>query len=167
MKTRHPSATAVAQSASKKPKVVETETSIAPDDGVPLRYWESETVVIACLQNAMPEGSAPPHGRYLIISPTAEAFDELSKHSPCISQLWVLAADSAGPSMCYMDRIAEVASWTAQTPGGRPLIVLRGQGGHLLGVDDDGMFSLCPSVVHWSGEGHYRGAPAPDNAGNV
>ena len=60
--------------------------------------------------------------------------------------LWILAAGSAGPGVSYMDRIDEVSSWTAQTPGGRPLIVLRGRGGHLLGIDDDGIFALGPSA---------------------
>ena len=167
MKTRHASATAAARSGTEKPKAVEMERSIAPGDDVYVRHWESEVVLIACIKNATPEGSPSHNKRFLIISPTAGAFDELSKQSPCISELWILAAGSVGPGVSYMDRIDEVASWTAQTPGGRPLIVLRGRGGHLLGVDDDGIFALGPSAVHWSGEGCYRGAPAPADARTV
>ena len=171
MKTRHPSATAAARPGTDKPKVAPIEESLAPDDvdddDVHVREWGSEPVLIACVRDATPEGSAPQHGRLLIISPTAEAFEELSRQGPCITELWILAAGLIGPGVSYIDRIDEVASWTAQTTGGRPLLVLRGRGGHLLGIDDDGIFALEPSAVHWSGKGCYRGAPAPADAGAV
>ena len=167
MKTRYASATAAAQSSTEKSKVFGTAGSIFPDDDVYVRDWGSEAVLIACIKNATPEGSSSQNGRFLIISPTAGAFDELSKQSPCISELWILAAGTVGRGISYIDRIDEVASWTAHTPSGRPLIVLRGRGGHLLGVDDDGIFALRPSSVHWSGEGCYRGAPAPADARTV
>ena len=177
MKTRHPSATAAARSGTDKPKVAPIEESLAPDDvdvdvdvdvdDVHVREWGSEPVLIACVRDATPEGSAPQHGRLLIISPTAEAFEELSRQGPCITELWILAAGLIGPGVSYIDRIDEVASWTAQTTGGRPLLVLRGRGGHLLGIDDDGIFALEPSAVHWSGKGCYCGAPAPADTGTV
>jgi hypothetical protein len=175
MKTRHAATTAAARPGTDKPKVPPTEESLAPDDVdvdvdvdvVHVLDWGSQPVLIACVRDAAPEGSAPQHGRLLIISPTAEAFDELSRRGPCITGMWILMAGTAGPGLSYVDRIDEVASWTAQTTGGRPLLVLRGRGGHLLGIDDDGIFALEPSAVHWSGKGCYRGAPAPADAGTV
>jgi hypothetical protein len=169
MKTRYDSQTAAAaaRSSTKKPKVVGAMGSMVPDDDVYVRELGSEAVLIACIEGATPDGSALQHGRFLIISPTAGSFDELSKQSPFISELWILAAGTVGRGVSYIDRIDEVASWTACTPGGRPLIVLRGRGGHLLGVDDNGIFPLRPSSVHWSGEGCYRGAPDPANANTV
>ena len=175
MKTRHPSATAAARPGTDKPKVAPIEESLPPDDVdvdvdvVHVLDWGSQPVLIACVRDAAPEGSAPQHGRLLIISPTAKAFEELSRQSPCITEMWILMAGSAAPglSQSRMDRIDEVTSWTAQTPGGRSLLVLHGQGGYLLGIDDGGIFALGSSAFHWSGEGRYRGAPAPADAGTV
>ena len=171
MKTRNSTSTAAARPGTDKPKVAQTEESLAPVDvdvdDVHVRDWGSQPVLIACVRNTAPEGCAPQHGRLLIISPTAKAFEELSRQGPCITELWILMAGSIGPGVSYVNRIDEVASWTAQTTGGRPLLVLRGRSGHLLGIDDDGIFALEPSAVHWSGKGCYRGAPAPADAGTV
>lgn len=173
MKTRHSTSTAAARSGTDKPKVAPTEESLATDDvdvdDAHVREWGSEPVLIACVRDATPEDSAPQHGRFLIISPTVEAFEELSRQGPCITEMWILVTGPAGSgvSQSRMDRIDEVATWTAQTPSGRPLLVLRGRNGYLLGIDDDGIFCLEPSAVHWSGKGCYRGAPAPADAGAV
>lgn len=171
MKTRHSTSTAAARSGIDKAKVAPTEESLATDDvdvdDLYVREWGSQPVLIACVRDATPEGCAPQHGRLLIISPTAEAFEELSRQGPCITEMWILAAGSIGPGVSYVDRIDEVASWTAQTLGGRPLLVLLGRSGHLMGVDDDGIFTLKRSAIHWSGKGCYRGAPAPADAGTV
>nr|WP_181374852.1 hypothetical protein [Polaromonas sp. H6N] len=178
MKTRHATSTAGSRSDTDKPQVAPTEESLAPDDvdvdvddaDVHVRQWGSQPVLIACVRDPTPEGSAPQPGRLLIISPTVKAFEELSRQSPCITEIWLLAAGtpgSAGPGLSHMDRIDEVASWTVQTAGGRPLLVLRGEGDYLVGIDDDGIFALGPSAVHWSGKGCYRGAPAPADAGAV
>ena len=85
MKTRHPSATAAARTGTDKPKVPPIEESLAPNDDVHVRVWGSQPVLIACVRDTTPQGCAPQHGRLLIISPTAKAFEELSRQSPCIS----------------------------------------------------------------------------------
>jgi len=167
MKTRHLTSTTAPRSGTDKPRVAQLEESLAPDDDVHVRDWGSDAVLIACVKDATPEGSASQHGRLLIISPTAKAFEELSRQSPCITEMWIVAAGSVGPGVFYIDRIDEVASWTAQTSGGCPLLVLRGRNGYLLGIDDDGIFALGPSAVHWSGKGCYRGTPAPADTDTV
>ena len=169
MKTRHLTSTTAPRSGTEKPKVAQLEESLAPDDDVHVRNWGSDAVLIACVRDATPEGSAPQYGRFLIISPTVEAFEELSRQSPCITEMWIVVTGPAGSgvSQSRMGQIDEVATWTAQTPSGRSLLVLRGRNDFLLGIDDDGIFALGPSAVHWSGKGCYRGTSAPADTDTV
>ena len=162
LKTRHASATA-ARADRRTHKVVAEEPSGGWDREKDFLDWASGVVLIALIKDRVLEGSVSQDGRFLFISPNIGAFDELAEHCPHISELWIMVADTVGRSASYVDRIVEVASWTAQTPGGRPLLVLRGQTGHLIGLDDDGPFTLRASSVHWSGEGRYQRAPTPAN----
>lgn len=160
---RRTSAIAAASPSSEAPETAAEEDSIGWDDETNFLGWASNAVLIALMKDCASNGSAAQDGRFVFISPSLEAFDELARESPFISELWIFVASTVGRSGSYIDRIEEVATWTAHSPGGRPLLVLRGQTGHLLGVDDDGLFTLRTSSVHWSGEGFYQGASTPAN----
>ena len=162
LKTRHASATA-AKHDRRTHKGAAKVLSSSLDEKRNVLDWESGVVLMALIKGRPIQGGTSEDGRFLFISPSINAFDELAEQRPFISELWLLVANTEGPGVSYVDRIEEVATWTAHTARGRPLLVLRGQTGHLLGVDDDGLFTLKTSSVHWSGEGCYQSALDPAN----
>ncbi len=119
--------------------------------------WGADLVVIAHIEDPISEGCPTRNARFVMISPTGEAFEHMAKHNHLIISLSIMVAGMEVPDTTYSDRIVEVSSSSARTPEGRALMLLRTESGDVIGVEDNRTFFMRSELVHWSGKGVFRG----------
>lgn len=129
-----------------------------PNDITPLRLvsWPWPAFPVACVEPGSTDKSGGPEAELLFLSPTSNGLDALEQSEQRISSIWLLVSGTEGPGSLCADRIEEISTWNARTPGGRQLSVLHGSNGRLIAIEDDDAFVLQSCSTDWTGSGPYK-----------
>ena len=147
-------------------KTLDVATEAHRDDPhrKPILDWGADLVVVAHIEDPLDEIGSTRNPRFLIISPTAEAFEALATESLVIISLSIMVAREDLGMSTYSDLITEVISCSARSPSGRPLILLYTQRGVQFCVEDNRVFYMSRQTTHWAGKGRFKGAATDPTA---
>lgn len=118
--------------------------------------WPWPAFLMACVEPGSTDPSGRPVAELLLLSPTSTGLEALEQSEQRIASIWLLVAGTEGPGSLNADRIEEISTWNARTPGGRQLSVLHGSNGRLIAIEDDDVFVLHSCSTDWTGSGPYK-----------